>query len=133
MRAASTLDVEGNEQDAMGMADMLEAIDTCPVPVIARVHGAALGGGMGLCAVADLVIAESGTRFGFSETRLGILPAVISPFVIAQDRREPRAGAVPGRPPDRRDPGAADRPRPRGRRGRGGAGRAPSTWRSRTC
>ena len=56
------------------MADMFETIDTCPVPVIARVHGAALGGGMGLCAVADLVIAESGTRFGFTETRLGILP-----------------------------------------------------------
>ena len=66
------------------MADMFETIDTCPVPVIARVHGAALGGGMGLCAVGDLVIAESGTRFGFTETRLGILPAVISPFVIAK-------------------------------------------------
>ena len=78
------LDVEGNEQDAMAMADMFETIDTCPVPVIARVHGAALGGGMGLCAVSDLVIAESGTRFGFTETRLGILPAVIAPFVIAK-------------------------------------------------
>ena len=84
MRAAMQLDVEGNEQDAMAMADMFEAIDTCPAPVLARVHGAALGGGMGLCAVADLVIAESGTRFGFTETRLGILPAVISPFVIAK-------------------------------------------------
>jgi methylglutaconyl-CoA hydratase len=84
MRAAMTLDVEGNEQDAMAMADMFETIDTCAVPVIARVHGAALGGGMGLCAVADLVIAESGTRFGFTETRLGILPAVIAPFVIAK-------------------------------------------------
>ena len=84
MRAAMTLDVEANEQDAMAMADMIEAIDTCPVPVIARVHGAALGGGMGLCAVADLVIAESGTRFGFTETRLGILPAVIAPFVVAK-------------------------------------------------
>ncbi len=84
MRAAISLDVEGNEQDAIALADMFEAIDTCPVPVIARVHGAALGGGMGLCAVADLVIAEAGTRFGFTETRLGILPAVISPFVIAK-------------------------------------------------
>jgi methylglutaconyl-CoA hydratase len=63
---------------------MFEAIDTCPVAVIARVQGAALGGGMGLCAVSDLVIAESGARFGFTETRLGILPAVISPFVIAK-------------------------------------------------
>jgi methylglutaconyl-CoA hydratase len=84
MRAAMRLDVEGNEQDAMAMADALEAIDTCPVPVIARVHGPALGGGAGLCAVADLVIAEAGAKFGFTETRLGILPAVISPFVIAK-------------------------------------------------
>jgi methylglutaconyl-CoA hydratase len=84
MRAAMALDVEGNEQDAMTFADMMETIDTCPVPVIARVHGAALGGGMGLCAVSDLVIAEAGTRFGFTETRLGILPAMISPFVIAK-------------------------------------------------
>lgn len=84
MRAAMSLDVEGNEQDAMAMAEMFETIDTCPAPVIARVQGAALGGGMGLCAVADLVVAESGARFGFTETRLGILPAVIAPFVIAK-------------------------------------------------
>jgi methylglutaconyl-CoA hydratase len=84
MRAALQLELEANEQDAMAMADMLEAIDTCPVPVIARVHGGALGGGAGLCAVADLVIAEAGTKFGFTETRLGILPAVISPFVVAR-------------------------------------------------
>ncbi len=84
MRAALQLDVEGNEQDAMAMADMLEAIDTCPVPVIARVQGGALGGGAGLCAVSDLVIAEAGAKFGFTETRLGILPAVISPFVVAR-------------------------------------------------
>ena len=84
MRAAMQLDVEGNEQDAMAMADMFEIIDTCPVPVIVRVQGAALGGGMGLCAVSDLVIAESGAKFGFTETRLGILPAVIAPFVIAK-------------------------------------------------
>jgi methylglutaconyl-CoA hydratase len=84
MRAAMALDTEANEADAMAMADMFEAIDNCPAPVIARVHGAALGGGAGLCAVSDLVIAESGTRFGFTETRLGILPAVISPFVVAK-------------------------------------------------
>jgi len=84
MRAALELDAEANEQDAMAMAEMFDAIDTCPVPVIARVHGSVLGGGTGLCAVSDLVIAESGTRFGFTETRLGILPAVISPFVIAK-------------------------------------------------
>ena len=84
MRAALTLDTEANEQDAMAMAEMFETIDACPVPVIARVQGAALGGGMGLCAVSDLVVAESGARFGFTETRLGILPAVIAPFVIAK-------------------------------------------------
>jgi methylglutaconyl-CoA hydratase len=84
MRASLGLTREQNEQDAMAMAEMFDAIDRCPVPVIARVHGAALGGGMGLCAVSDLVIAEAGARFGFTETRLGILPAVISPFVIAK-------------------------------------------------
>ena len=78
------------------MADMFETIDTCPVPVIARVHGSALGGGMGLCAVADLVIAESGTRFGFTETRLGILPAVISPFVIAKIGESHARALFPG-------------------------------------
>jgi methylglutaconyl-CoA hydratase len=84
MRASLGLSREQNEQDAMGLAEMLDAIDRCPAPVIARVQGACLGGGMGLCAVSDLVIAEAGARFGFTETRLGILPAVISPFVIAK-------------------------------------------------
>jgi methylglutaconyl-CoA hydratase len=96
MRAAVQLDVEGNEQDAMAMAEMFEAIDTCPVPVIARVHGAALGGGMGLCAVSDVVIAESGARFGFTETRLGILPAVIAPFVIAKIGESHARALFPG-------------------------------------
>jgi methylglutaconyl-CoA hydratase len=96
MRAAMQLDVEGNEQDAMAMADMFEAIDACPVPVIARVQGAALGGGMGLCAVADLVIAESGARFGFTETRLGVLPAVIAPFVVAKVGESHARALFPG-------------------------------------
>jgi methylglutaconyl-CoA hydratase len=96
MRAAMALDVEGNEQDAMAMAEMFETIDTCPVPVIARVQGAALGGGMGLCAVSDMVIAESGARFGFTETRLGILPAVISPFVIAKIGESHARALFPG-------------------------------------
>ncbi len=96
MRAAMSLDVEGNEQDAMAMADMFETIDTCPVPLIVRVHGAALGGGMGLCAVGDLVVAESGARFGFTETRLGILPAVIAPFVIAKIGESHARALFPG-------------------------------------
>jgi methylglutaconyl-CoA hydratase len=96
MRAALELDAEANEQDAMAMAEMFDAIDTCPVLVIARVHGAVLGGGTGLCAVSDLVIAESGTRFGFTETRLGILPAVISPFVIAKIGESNARALFPG-------------------------------------
>lgn len=82
MRSSLALSVEANEADAGRLAAMLETIDACPVPVVARVHGAALGGGMGLCAVADIVLAEANTAFGFTETRLGILPAVISPFVL---------------------------------------------------
>ena len=96
MRAAIALDVEGNEQDAMAMAEMFDTIDTCPVPVIARVQGAALGGGMGLCAVSDLVVAEAGARFGFTETRLGILPAVISPFVISKIGESNARALFPG-------------------------------------
>lgn len=96
MRAAMALDTESNEQDAMAMADMFETIDTCPAPVIARVHGVALGGGMGLLAVSDIVIAESGTRFGFTETRLGILPAVISPFVVAKIGESHARALFPG-------------------------------------
>ena len=82
MRTSATLSREENERDAGTMADMFEAIDRSPVPVLARVQGAALGGGMGLCAVSDIVFAETAAVFGFTETRLGIIPAVISPFVI---------------------------------------------------
>lgn len=82
MRAAVGLSVEENERDAAAMQAMFDAIDACPVPVIARVQGAALGGGMGLCAVSDIVVATADARFGFTETRLGIIPAVISTFVL---------------------------------------------------
>jgi methylglutaconyl-CoA hydratase len=84
MRGSIGLSVEENERDASTMADMFATIDACPVPVIARVQGAALGGGMGLCAVADIVLATADAAFGFTETRLGIVPAVISPFVLAK-------------------------------------------------
>jgi methylglutaconyl-CoA hydratase len=96
MRASLGLTREQNEQDAMVMAEMFDSIDRCPVPVIARVHGAALGGGMGLCAVSDMVIAEAGARFGFTETRLGILPAVIAPFVIAKIGESQARALFPG-------------------------------------
>jgi methylglutaconyl-CoA hydratase len=63
---------------------MLAAVERCPAPVVAGVHGYALGGGAGLAACADVVVAATDTVFGFTEVRLGIAPAVISPFVLAK-------------------------------------------------
>ena len=73
-----------NLRDAMAGSAMFDALNTLPVPVIGRVHGAALGGGCGLVAVCDVVIAEEGALFGFTETKLGILPAMIAPFALAK-------------------------------------------------
>ncbi|HET7772156.1 MAG TPA: enoyl-CoA hydratase-related protein, partial [Chloroflexota bacterium] len=70
--------------DARALFDMLAALDACAVPTVARVHGAALGGGMGLIAACDVVVAGEGTQFGFTEAKLGLLPAVISPFCVAK-------------------------------------------------
>jgi len=75
---------EENVRDARAMATMFEALDQLPIPLIGRIHGAALGGGAGLAAVCDIVVATEDTMFGFTEVKLGILPAVISPFVIAK-------------------------------------------------
>lgn len=75
---------EDNVRDAEQMAAMFGSLDTLPVPLIGRVHGAALGGGCGLVAVCDVVVAESQAVFGFTEVKLGILPAVISPFALAK-------------------------------------------------
>jgi methylglutaconyl-CoA hydratase len=69
-------------RDAAAASHMFGALNTLPVPVIGRVHGAALGGGVGLAAVCDIVVAEESAIFGFTEVKLGILPAVISPFVL---------------------------------------------------
>jgi methylglutaconyl-CoA hydratase len=82
MRSSLDFTHDENTADALKMADMLAAIDDCPCPVIGRIHGAALGGGVGLTAVCDIAIAEEGARFGFTEARLGIAPAVISPFAL---------------------------------------------------
>jgi len=82
MRKAGTYSREENEADAERMARMLRAIDACPKPVIALVHGAAIGGGVGLAAAADIAIAADGTVFSLAEVRLGILPSVISPYVL---------------------------------------------------
>lgn len=71
-----------NVQDAHHLAAMLKAIYDCPKPVIARVHGAAFGGGVGLVAACDIALATESAKFCLSETRLGLIPAVISPFVV---------------------------------------------------
>jgi methylglutaconyl-CoA hydratase len=73
---------EENEADARRTTAMLRALNALPVGVIARIQGAALGGGAGLAAVCDIVVAEEGAVFGFTESKLGIVPAMISPFVL---------------------------------------------------
>jgi methylglutaconyl-CoA hydratase len=84
MRESLGLSFEANVRDAAAMSAMFRAIDNCAKPVIGRIHGAALGGGAGLVAVCDIAIASDQTTFGFTEVKLGIIPAVISPFVIAK-------------------------------------------------
>lgn len=84
MRASLDLSFEANAVDAERMSDMFRVIDNCPRPVIARIQGAALGGGAGLAAVCDIAIAADDATFGFTEVKLGIIPAVISPFVLAK-------------------------------------------------
>ena len=81
-RASIDLSYEENVADAMRLFRMLEAIDACPAPVVCCVHGHALGGGSGLVACADVAVAWPDAMFGFTEVRLGIIPAVISPFVL---------------------------------------------------
>jgi hypothetical protein len=87
-RSSIDLSYDENVEDAMRLYRMLEAIDSCPAPVVCVVHGYALGGGSGLVACADIAVAWPDAVFGFSEVRLGIIPAVISPFVL------PRIGAA---------------------------------------
>jgi methylglutaconyl-CoA hydratase len=87
-RSSIDLGYDENVEDAMRLYRMLEAIDSCPAPVVCVVHGYALGGGSGLVACADVSVAWPDATFGFTEVRLGIIPAVISPFVL------PRIGAA---------------------------------------
>jgi methylglutaconyl-CoA hydratase len=91
MRRSVDFTREQNEADARLMAAMLRALDELPIPTLARVNGACLGGGMGLIAACDLVVAAETADFGFTEARLGIAPAVISTFVL------PRIGAAAAR------------------------------------
>jgi methylglutaconyl-CoA hydratase len=84
MKAIGAMTPDENRTDARRLAALFAAIDECPKAVVARVQGAALGGGTGLISACDVAIAEAGCRFGFTEVKLGILPAVISPFVVAK-------------------------------------------------
>lgn len=81
-RSAIDLSFEENVEDALRLYRMLEAIDSCPAPVVARIQGYCLGGGCGLAASVDIALAAEDATFGFSEVKLGIVPAVISPFVL---------------------------------------------------
>jgi methylglutaconyl-CoA hydratase len=83
-RSSIDLSYEENVEDARRLHRMLDAIFRCPAPVVARVQGYALGGGSGLTACADIAVAGEDAVFGFSEVRLGIIPSVISPFVLAR-------------------------------------------------
>ncbi len=84
MRRAAGWSEAENHADALKLSTMLNTIDTCPKPVIARVHGAVAGGGVGLVACADMAVAVEATQFRLSEVRLGLTPATISPFVVAK-------------------------------------------------
>ena len=82
MRGSVALSDERNREDTAAMAAAFETVDRCPKAVVARVNGPAIGGGAGLVACADVAVAVEGARFAFSEARLGLLPAVISPYVL---------------------------------------------------
>lgn len=75
---------EDNYRDSVALSKLFHVINTCKLPVVAKVHGAVLGGGVGLVSACDYVVAQEQTTFGLTEIRLGLLPAVISPFVIAK-------------------------------------------------
>jgi len=82
MRGMADYTLEENLADSRGLARMFRALYDLPMPLVARVQGAAIGGGAGLVAVADLAVASTAATFAFTETRLGILPAVVSPYVV---------------------------------------------------
>ena len=87
MQAAAHATQEQNQEEALQLASTFEFINSFPIPVVARVNGAAMGGGLGLLAVSDIVIAVDSARLAFSEVKLGIAPAVISPYVVRKNRR----------------------------------------------
>lgn len=84
MKSMVNYSEEENYKDSRNLAGLFESIDKCSKPVIGRINGAALGGGVGVVSVCDYVIAVDRAKFGFTEARLGLVPATISPFVIAK-------------------------------------------------
>jgi methylglutaconyl-CoA hydratase len=84
MQAMAGFSREENLREAQALADLFFTVYESPKPIVARVHGAALGGGCGLVAASDIPVAALGTQFGFTEVRLGIIPAVISPYVVSK-------------------------------------------------
>jgi methylglutaconyl-CoA hydratase len=84
MRASAGLSHDENVEEARQLRRLLDAVDGCPAPVVCRVQGHALGGGVGLVACSDVAIAAPGAVFAFSEVKLGLVPAVISPFALAK-------------------------------------------------
>jgi methylglutaconyl-CoA hydratase len=84
MRAQRTADAAGRRAEALRLAGMLRALNELPKPLIGRVHGNAFGGGIGMMSVCDICIGAEGARFGLTETRLGLIPATISPYVLAR-------------------------------------------------
>ena len=84
MQAQIEADRPQRLREARKLAEMLQALNTMPVPLIGRLHGGAFGGGIGMACVCDVVVAARGTKFCFSETRLGIIPATIGPYVLAR-------------------------------------------------
>lgn len=84
MKGQINADRAGRMAEARKLAHMLQALNELPLPLIGAVHGGAFGGGVGMACVCDVVVAESGTKFGLTETRLGLIPATISPYVIAR-------------------------------------------------
>ena len=83
MRGMAAAGEAENREDALALARLMRTLDELPKPTIARVHGAAFGGGVGLVACCDIAIGVPGAKFGLTESRLGLLPAVISPYVVA--------------------------------------------------
>jgi len=104
MSRSASQDAAENQRDAMQLAMMLDAIDRCPKPVIAMVQGAALGGGAGLVAVADIAIAAEEASFALSEVRLGLAPSIVAPYLhLAVGTRACRRYMVSGERFDARE------------------------------